>query len=233
MILSKFLKKLKLLHNKLILWKADNNKQIFGSIYSNNLWGYSDNPDLSFFSGEGSDQENTREFVAYVKDFIKQKNIQSILDVGCGDFRVGAQLCLPDIHYTGIDVVEDLIQFNRMEFQSQTVEFRVIDAVKDDLPKAELCLIRQVLQHLSNDQIMQIIPKLRKFRYVIILEHVLGDDEPNLDKKVGDHIRVNSGLFLDQPPFSLPATVIHNQKVLFQNLRNSYFRTLLLINQSA
>jgi SAM-dependent methyltransferase len=229
---SKFLKKLKLLIHKNILWKISSNKQVFGSIYSNNLWGYSDNPGLPFFSGEGSNHENTKEFVALVKDFIHEKNIQSILDVGCGDFRVGAQLCTPDLHYIGVDVVKELIEFNRNEFETQTVEFWVVDAVRDNLPNAELCLVRQVLQHLSNEQIMQVIPKLRKFRYVIILEHVLGEDEPNLDKKVGDHIRDNSGVYLDKPPFSLPAKVIHIQKVPFQNFPNSCFRTLLLENDT-
>jgi hypothetical protein len=64
-----------------------------------------------------------------------------------------------------------------------------------------------VLQHLSNDQIMKILPKLKQFKYVLITEHVLvGDDVVlNYDKIAGPHIRSRfySGVFIDQPPFNV------------------------------
>ena len=75
------------------------------------------------------------------------------------------------------------------------------------LPDAELCLVRQVFQHLSNDQIRSIIDKLRKYKYVIVTEHYPAPDRlrvPNLDKPHGADIRLydSSAVYLDQPPFN-------------------------------
>jgi hypothetical protein len=71
-------------------------------------------------------------------------------------------------------------------------------------------MLRQVLQHLSNRQIQAILPKLARYRWVIVTEHLPSERSrvvANLDKVHGSHVRIadRSGVYLDQPPFSLPA----------------------------
>ncbi len=61
---------------------------------------------------------------------------------------------------------------------------------------------------MSNNQILKILPKLRSFRFAFITEHVADPavlERPNKDKVHGGGIRLgqNSGVYLDEPPFSL------------------------------
>ena len=56
----------------------------FNQIYAEGTWG----KDVTGkgTSGSGSTLEITREYRAYVEDFIKKHNIESVVDAGCGDW---------------------------------------------------------------------------------------------------------------------------------------------------
>jgi len=89
------------------------------------------------------------------------------------------------------------------------VDFRVLDITNDALPKADVAIIRQVLQHLSNEQILQALPRiLSAYKYVILTEHLPAREgfEPNVDKPAGPDIRlgIDSGIVLRRPPFNIP-----------------------------
>jgi hypothetical protein len=60
--------------------------------------------------------------------------------------------------YTACDVVPALISRNQIEFSHLNVDFRCLDITHDDLPGADVAVLRQVLQHLSNAQILKIVP---------------------------------------------------------------------------
>jgi SAM-dependent methyltransferase len=131
------------------------------------------------------------------------------VDLGCGDFRVGRQLLPLCSSYIGIDIVKPLVRSNQEKHGSSTIQFEHLDIVNDELPDGDVCFVRQVLQHLSNDQIVQIIQKLKKYKWVFITEHYPSDNnkiKPNLDKAHGGDIRLynNSAVYLAEPPFSLP-----------------------------
>ena len=180
-------------------------QKIFSEIYANGTWGK--NEGLKFYSGTGSDEKFAVPYADTIGKFIKENNIQSVVDLGCGDFRIGKKITdLNDVTYTGIDVVADLISFNSKEFGNERIKFRRLNIVKDKLPESELCLIRQVLQHLSNADIEKVLKKCRQFKYVIITEHQpIGDNIiPNMDQQIHAGIRLgmNSGVYLDKPPFN-------------------------------
>jgi SAM-dependent methyltransferase len=131
------------------------------------------------------------------------------LDLGCGDFRIGSRLVPLAGHYTAADIVATLIAHHQTHYHGPPVDFQVVDMIDGPLPDADVCFIRQVFQHLSNEQIAKVLPKLAKFRWVIITEHLPSNDQtavPNLDKVHGTDIRLmrNSGVYLHLPPFSLP-----------------------------
>jgi SAM-dependent methyltransferase len=145
-----------------------------------------------------------------IRTFIQSHGIKSVVDVGCGDFRVGRKLIDSSIDYTGIDVVDALVKANQERFGASNVRFRCLDIVRDDLPPGDLCLVREVLQHLSNLQIQKILEKLKQYKWVIITETLpgpVGSFKANLDKPHGRDARCvwHSGLVLTEPPFSLPA----------------------------
>jgi hypothetical protein len=131
-----------------------------------------------------------------------------VVDLGCGDFRVASQFVSDDIHYTGCDVVPALIASLNEKHARKNVEFRVVNIVEDELPDGDLCLIRQVLQHLSNAEIQTALAKCKKFKYLLVTEHYPKPNDkviPNLDLVHGPGTRLyrNSAVYLDAPPFSL------------------------------
>jgi hypothetical protein len=188
-------------------------EKIFTEIYEKNVWGGKPG---TFYSGTGTENQNTKIYVAELARLINQKGIRSILDIGCGDFTIMRQvIAQTNVTYHGVDVVTPLIEDLRSKYETDKIRFSVLNAVSEQLPFADLVTIRQVLQHLSNAQIQIVLDKVSTFKYVLISEHVpIGNSvDANLDKIAGPHIRmrVNSGVFIDQAPFS-----IRNAKVLFE-----------------
>ena len=95
---------------------------------------------------------------------------------------------------------------------------------KNDLPGGDVCFVRQVLQHLSNADILNFVSKLnlnKPYKYLIVTEHLpMGKDfDVNLDKKNGKSIRLftnGSGVILHKPPFNLNFTKVSNILEAFQ-----------------
>jgi len=184
---------------------------IFTEIYSTNRWGGS--PGI-FFSGLGSHEAAiVSPYVAVVTAELQQLGASSLtaVDLGCGDFSVGRRLAPACGRYIGIDIVKQLIAHNERTFGSGSVSFRHANIVDDALPGGDICFVRQVLQHLSNEQIAAVLPKLDRFTWCFVTEHHPSPGrliEPNKNKPHGDDIRVSrgSGVFLDEPPFRVPAS---------------------------
>jgi SAM-dependent methyltransferase len=184
----------------------------FSETYRRQLWGKADGEE--FCSGDGSSERFSALYVDLVSRFVRERNISCIVDLGCGDFRVGRLLCAATgISYIGVDVVPDLIAYNSSRFGRNGIEFRCASIVQDELPPGGLCLIRQVLQHLSNAEILRVLDQCSKYPYLMVTEDVYAAPRvrPNLDHVHGPDNRLHkrSGVFLDLPPFELKA-----QKVL-------------------
>jgi len=179
-------------------------KKAMEQIYEQNLWG---NNKTKFYSGFGSHHPAiATPYVEVVKQFLTSfdKPI-TLLDLGCGDFNIGNQLVAFTKKYIAVDIVENLIHYNQEKFKAVHLEFRCLDIAKDTLPKADCVLIRQVLQHVSNAEIQEILPKLYAYKYIILTEHLpLGNFEPNKDIISGQGIRLKkqSGLDILKAPFN-------------------------------
>lgn len=186
---------------------------VFTEIYEKNRWG---GPEGEFSSGPGTADEKIA--LAYVSVIFQKASSEgfrglTFVDLGCGDFRVGRRLLSLCSSYTGVDIVKPLIRRNQEKYGSPKTHFVHLDIVEDVLPDGDVCFLRQVLQHLSNRQIIAILHKLNKYGWVFITEHYpTGNDaiRPNMDKPHGADIRVynNSGVYLEEPPFELPASAL-------------------------
>ena len=184
-------------------------EEVFTDIYSNNRWG---GPSGTFCSGDGSHENSiVSPYVTKVTAELDRIGAATMtaVDLGCGDYSVGRQLSPACGRYIGVDIVKPLIAHNQETFGTANISFLHANMVEDALPDGDICFVRQVLQHLSNDQIAAVLPKLDKFRWCFITEHHPSPDRlrrPNEDKPHGDTIRVShgSGVFLDEAPFSVP-----------------------------
>jgi hypothetical protein len=193
-------------------WEFNNlsTEQIFTRIYERGAWGRSEDPTLRFYSGSGSrrDEENAV-YVRAVGEFLGSFPVKpSVVDLGCGDFKVGSQIRNFCGRYVACDVVPSLIAFNKTQFENMDVEFKALDLVKDELPAGDIVFVRQVLQHLSNDQIKQFVGRAPLiYKFLIVTEHLpsRADFKHNVDKLTGPGTRMGdeSGIVLTSPPFNL------------------------------
>jgi SAM-dependent methyltransferase len=176
-------------------------EMIFDQIYKYGLWGR--NKEGEGFSGEGSTPENTILYKKFLEDFIQYNEIQTVLDVGCGDWTFSQHVQWGKTQYTGIDVVKSVIEKNKMKFSSPNMTFLHCDPNFTDLPSADLLICKDVLQHLSNETITLLLNQLSKYKYCLITND---NCEWNLNKQIqtGDH----RGLDLQKPPFNVKGVKI-------------------------
>lgn len=179
-------------------------KDVFTKIYATNAWGGKAG---ELYSGPGSDEAIGKPYSDAVLAFIGRQGIGSVVDLGCGDFRVGRIIASSGVNYTGVDIVDAVIASNKERYASDSVRFFVKDIIEEELPVGDLCLIREVFQHLSNAQIQQVLPKLKVYKYVIITDYQPPPETfiPNRDKPHGGFTRLHdkSALVLDRPPFNV------------------------------
>ena len=179
-------------------------KAAMAQVYSKQLWG---NNNTLFYSGEGSHiPELVNPYIASVTDFLNSfKTPLVVCDLGCGDFNIGNKLVQHTKTYVAVDIVPDLIAYNKDKFKVDHLEFQCLDIAVDTLPTGDCALVRQVLQHLSNTEIRQILCKLSQYKYIILTEHLPeGNFLPNKDIISGQGIRLKkqSGLNLLAAPFN-------------------------------
>ena len=180
-------------------------KDAMQQIYEMKLWG--DN-NTEFYSGDGSHSSAIiKPYIEVVMSFLKSfKNQITVCDLGCGDFNIGKELVKYTKKYIAVDIVPELIAYNKEKFKETNLKFQCLDISKDELPSADCVIIRQVLQHLSNKEVLSVVCKLYDFKYIILTEHIPDDDFiPNKDIISGQGIRLKkqSGLNLVKPPFNL------------------------------
>lgn len=174
-------------------------------IYEQHFWGGNAH---DFYSGEGSHNPTiVSPYIKAVTAFLKaHNNTLSVCDMGCGDFNIGKQLLPFTSNYIATDIVADLIERNNTKFKAKHLEFHCLDISKDRLPKADVAILRQVLQHLSNTEISEILKQLSNYKYLILTEHIPnGNFTPNKDKiaSLGIRLKQQSGVNILKPPFNL------------------------------
>ncbi|MFD2915998.1 class I SAM-dependent methyltransferase [Psychroserpens luteus] len=179
-------------------------KDAMEQVYDMKLWG--DNASR-YYSGDGSHHpEIVNPYLKVVTSFLTSfKKPLVVCDLGCGDFNVGQELVKHTRKYIAVDIVKDLIEHNKEKYKEDNLEFHCLDLAVDDLPVGDCAVLRQVLQHLSNTEIQNILNKLTSFEYIILTEHLPeGHFTPNKDIISGQGIRLKkqSGLNLLAPPFN-------------------------------
>lgn len=200
------------------LGNAGSVKEKFSRIYERSYWGTSTS--ARYYSGPGShDPSIAQPYVHAVSDFIRSLPKPPVaVDLGCGDFAIGSKIAPLCEHYLACDVVDDVIAYNAGRFSASNLEFRVLNIIDQELPDADVAFIRQVLQHLSNNDVAKVAAKLSsKYKYVIVTEDlpVAAHWTPNIDKPSDHDVRTSllpagSGIVLTQPPFNLkPREVRH------------------------
>lgn len=178
---------------------ADDLPGIFTDIYRDAKWGR--NEEGEGFSGDGSRVQNAIVYMKFLENFLKEHNIKSVVDVGCGDWTFSRFMDWGDAEYIGYDVVQYIIDRNNALFASPKVSFVCANAVEVNLPEADLMVCKEVLQHLSNTTICAFLKQIKNFKHCLITNDINTNDhlDTNRDVSTGGYRCVD----LTKHPFDL------------------------------
>lgn len=172
--------------------------EIFSAYYQNNKWGDADSR-----SGKGSNLESTKELREKLPALVKELGVKSFLDLPCGDYFWMAQTDLGVSHYTGGDIVAEMIAANRQKYAREGVSFEVIDLIKGPLPKHDLVFVRDCLVHLSTAHVKAALANIKASGSEWLLTTTYPGTAANEDISTGQWRKID----LHAAPFSLPAPV--------------------------
>jgi SAM-dependent methyltransferase len=148
---------------------------VFTNIYETHLWGDNKNAEYNGSSGGGSFIDyNKDSYVPFLKDFITNNNIKTVVDLGCGDFKCGKIIYDNlNILYTGYDTYKKIIDYNLTQFSLPKYSFKHLDFCnnKEDIINGDICILKDVMQHWSLDNIytfLDYIVETKKFKYILI-----------------------------------------------------------------
>lgn len=172
----------------------------FNGIYSEGIWGRDVTGKGT--SGSGSTLEITREYRAYLEDFIRKHRVRSVVDAGCGDWTFSSTIDWGGASYLGVDIASDMIEANRRKYEKRHVTFQVGD-ITEELPAADLLISKDVLQHLPDALVDKFIRNnLKKGKYKwVLLTNDRGSGNPDIVP--GGYRAIN----LAAAPFNVPGLV--------------------------
>lgn len=132
-------------------------------------------------SGEGSLAEHNAAYVAFLERYLHKHRVRTVVDLGCGDWQTSRNIDWGRVRYIGLDVVGSVISANRAQFGSRRVTF---DVTPDEahLPDADLLIVKDVLQHWSDQRVAAFRTVLAQFAHVIVTNCIGVPGQPrNID----------------------------------------------------
>ncbi len=207
-------------------------ERLFAWVYDNNQWGRS--PTGRRFHSD-SPGEEASSYQAFVSEFVRDRGVKRVVDLGCGDFVNADAIAFGDAHYTGVDIYDELIAENSRRHGDDRNAFVVADLVEDELPDGDLCLVAAVLYLMSHVDAQRVLAKLRKYRYVLITDGQPAlplEQRRNVDKQTDKYTRrdyYGTGFYLELPPFSLDVEVVHEYPLA----TGEVMRTVLIEHREA
>lgn len=163
----------------------------FSRIYRDNEW-----HGIETRSGPGSHLEPTRRPAQAIVRLVGWLGVRSVLDVGAGEGN-----WMPDLPgYIGVDVAPEAIEEARRRHPDRA--YAVANIIYDDVPASELVIVRDVVQHLTQDTgIRLLLAAAEAGRWLLASTYLDGE---NVVIEDGDAYRPD----LTAPPFSFPPPLI-------------------------
>ncbi len=171
-------------------------ERIFTRLYRDNVWG-----DPESVSGESSTLSATEALRRELPGLLRRLGVKSLLDAPCGDLNWMRRIDLDGIAYIGADVVPELVETNRQLHGGPHRSFIHLDVTKNDIPKADVILCRDLFIHLSFAHAFAAIENFKRSgsQYLLTTTHL--SVRENRDACTGGWRWLNLGL----APFDFPA----------------------------
>ena len=102
-------------------------------------------------SGTGSSLSATNTVRLNLAQFFRDFGIDSLVDIPCGDFNWVKEMDLAEVTYIGLDSSPEIIKMLSSKYPDRN--WMQFDILSDQLPFSECVLMRDLLVHLSNEEI--------------------------------------------------------------------------------
>jgi SAM-dependent methyltransferase len=180
-------------------------EQVFEDVYLRAKWGT--NGGDAGTSGSGSTLRATLLYRTFLEQFMREANVKSVVDAGCGDWEFSQAIDFRGIDYKGFDIVPAIIERDTKNHEKPNVHFFVGDVVTSDLPPADLLIVKHVLQHLPNRSVQAFLAKqLSKYKHVLLINGVnavsLSSSNPDIAAGAFRNLDVT------KPPFNVEGAKI-------------------------
>jgi glycosyltransferase involved in cell wall biosynthesis len=175
------------------LYLKSRSDEVFSSIYKTNYWRGESR------SGEGSDLIQTQQIREIFPSLLKSLGAKSMLDIPCGDYYWMQHVDLP-VAYTGADIVQEVVNINNRKYSDSQHKFLHLDVCNDKLPQVDLIFARDLLVHLSYNDIRRAIKNMKESGATWLLTTTFTGRDSNIDIKTGDWRTLN----LQLAPFNFP-----------------------------
>ncbi len=168
---------------------------LFTAIYRTNRWGSAETR-----SGPGSELLRMQRVISRLNALIRELGVRSVLDAPCGDFNWMRYVDLDGVSYTGGDIVEELIESNRVRHQAPGRSFQLLDFTAEQVPRVDLILCRDALVHFSYQHVVEALTRFRQSGSRYLLTTSFAQTRTNTDIVTGWWRPINLRL----APFGLP-----------------------------
>jgi SAM-dependent methyltransferase len=180
-------------------------KEYFTEIYKNNIWENG--------SGWGSHIDYCDGYIDVLKQLIQKYNIKTVLDYGCGDWQFSKTINWNQLveKYIGVDVVEYVVNENIKNYSNAKVSF---DLISDNyiLPKVDLIICKDVLQHLPNSICKELLENFKQSsKYILVTNDYkyCGESNQNEDCEIGRWRLID----LEKEPWNIKGDVVYDWTV--------------------
>ncbi len=167
----------------------------FRRAWQTNFWSGPESP-----SGQGASLEQTAQIRAALPAIVHRYGVRALLDLPCGDCHWISRVPLPEVQYTGGDLLPEIVERNTARFAGTLRRFLQLDVTRSPLPAADLLLCRDALVHLSLPDIVAAIRNIRGSAIRYLLTTTFTAEPANHDITTGDWRPLN----LERAPFDFP-----------------------------
>lgn len=155
-------------------------------------------------SGQGSELASVCQLIDQLPQVFNQLNITKMLDIPCGDFNWMRKTDLRGIDYTGADIVYQLVENNKVNYQHSQMKFRQMDIATDNIEAYDLVFCRDCLVHFDNELVLKTLENIYKSGSRYFMATTFPALKANKDITTGEWRMIN----LELPPFNLPQPLL-------------------------
>lgn len=186
-----------------------NQEQLFTEIYIKNSWGNEESR-----SGPTSTVERTREIRQYFPELLTSLAIESVVDIGCGEWTWQQHISWDGVSYIGVDIVKQIVEANQRSYTKDNVVFETLNVLSDPPETADLWLVRDLWCVLSYEHIAAFVEQFLKSQSLYLALTSVEREDSNTDGISG----ICRPLDMTKEPFALgtPKKLVYDGEEWFR-----------------